>query len=83
MNVSAVGLSGHSNLLIVPAFCLPMLPGAIAWELLPGEGEEPDSPRSGYAGQKFQQSQPEELAMLAILFLQKNVGIVGNRRAPT
>ena len=29
------------------------------------------SPRSGYAGQKFQHSQPEELAMLAILLKRK------------
>ena len=49
----------------------PLLPGAIAWGMLPGKEDESDSPRSGYAGQKTQHSQPEEFAMLAILFFTK------------
>ena len=34
------------------SFLPSLLPGAIAWGMLPGKGDESDSPRSGYAGQK-------------------------------
>ena len=84
MNVSAVGFSGHWNLLNVSAFCLPCCLG-----LLPGGcclGREMNRIPHALAMQakKTQHSQPEELAMLAILFFTNNhVGIVGNRRIPT
>ena len=71
MNVSAVGFSGHWNLLNVSAFCLPCCLG-----LLPGGcclGREMNRIPHALAMQakKHQHSQPEELAMLAILFLYK------------
>ena len=56
MIVRAFRTSGLWTLMNVSAECLsflpPLLPGAIAWGMLPGKGDESDSPRSGYAGQK-------------------------------
>ena len=56
-----------------------LLASPVAWGyclgLLPGEEDEQGSPRCGYAGpKKSQHSQPEELAMLAILFFFKWLG---------
>ena len=82
--MSAVGFSSHWNLLNISAFCLPCCLG-----LLPGGcflGREMNRIPHALAMQakNTQHSQPEELAMLAILlFLQKKTGIVGNRSAPT
>ena len=60
-----------------------LLPGTIAWGCCLGREMNRIPHALAMQAKKIQHSQPEEVAMLAILFLkQKDVGIAGNRRSP-